>query len=191
MLFRHRWVKAWMPFLSCLWHCEEKMWISATFQGGSHPNRLPVKWGWVRAGELESSGVDIQQQLEEPDRSCRTQQAEASLRVSSCWGGWGAAQGGSRCHNMTSGRRTRQEWTEEESNSTENSGGHAQSLQSLTRENKRSHACLRIVGCVPSWCCHSDLWQRAEKNLAEQSRRRSSSSWGPEKNQKIRVRKTK
>lgn len=34
----------------------------------------------------------------------------------------------------------------------------------------------RMVGYVPSWCCRSGLWQRAEKNLGEPSRRRSSSS---------------
>lgn len=71
--------------------------------------------------ELDSSSrVDIQQQLEQPDSSYRTQQAGASQSVSSCWGGWGAAQEGGRCDNKTSGRRTTEEWTEEESNSTEN-----------------------------------------------------------------------
>lgn len=91
--------------------------MSATFQGGSHTTGCLLNKGeW----EMDSSRVDIQQQLEQPESLYRTQQAEASQSVSSCWGGWGAAQGGGRCDNKTTGRSTTEEWTEEESNSTEN-----------------------------------------------------------------------
>lgn len=64
------------------------MWISATFQGESHTDRLNEGEAEMESSSSSSGGgVDIQQQLGQPDSSYRTQQAEASQSVSSCLGG--------------------------------------------------------------------------------------------------------